>query len=128
MKVLNGKKYFDKQDVKDITSLAKEVVNNPYDDLDFLFKANLDETEKVIRGIDGLANTIGWEFASETAVGMIKIEELARTLRMPVSEMITYEQYNATPVEKITKQTVVRYENWLRCVGVDILVDEFKKS
>ena len=103
-------------------------MNNPYDDLDFLFKANLDETEKVIRGIDGLANTIGWEFASETAVGMRKIEELAQTLRMPVSEMITYEQYNAVPVEKITKQTVIRYENWLRCVGVDILVDEFKKS
>ena len=127
MKTLNGKKYFDKQDVKDITALAKMVVNNPYDNLDFLFKATKEEVESVVRGIDALANTINWELVSESAVGMVKIEELARTMRLPVSEMVTYEEYNKTPVEKITKHVMLRYENWLRSVGADILVDEYKK-
>ena len=128
MKILNGKRYFDKSDVKDIVTLAKEVVNNPYDDLDFLLKANKDEISGVICGIDALANTISWEFTTENAVGLVKIEELAKTLRMPISEMITYEEYCKIPIEKVSKHNILRYENWLRCVGIDILWDEFKKN
>ena len=87
------------------------VVNNPYDNLDFLFKATKEEVESVVRGIDALANTINWELVSESAVGMVKIEELARTMRLPVSEMVTYEEYNKTPVEKITKHKNNRKSN-----------------
>lgn len=128
MKILNGKKYFDKQDVKDITALAKLVVNNPYDNLDFLFKADTDEVDGVVRGIDSLANTINWEFVTESAVSMAKIDEFARSLRPLVTEMVTFEEYNKLPVEKLSKNVMERYENWLKSVGVDILSDEFKKN
>lgn len=127
MKTLNGKKYFDKKDVKDITALARTVVNNPFDNLDFLFKATSDEQDQVIAGISELANTINWEFITETAVSITKIEELARTLRSPLTEMITYEEYNGYAVENLSKDVIVKYENWLKSVGIDILVDEFKK-
>ena len=128
MRILNGKRYFTKKDVVDVYALAKEVVNNPYDDLDFLFKANKDEVMGVIKGIEALANTISWEFTTETAVSIAKIEELAKTLRMPVCEMITYEEYAKIPIEKVSKHSMLRYDNWLRCVGIDILWDEFKKN
>tara|TARA_Y100001933_G_scaffold188880_1_gene187943 strand:+ start:1795 stop:2181 length:387 start_codon:yes stop_codon:yes gene_type:complete len=127
MKTLNGKKYFDKKDVKDISALAKTVINNPFDNLDFLFKATSDEQDQVISGIDALTNTINWEFITETAVGLRKIEELAQTLRSPVSETLTYEQYNGYAVEDITKNVIIKYENWLKSVGIDVLVDTFKK-
>lgn len=127
MKVLNGKNYFDKKDVKDITALAKTVINNPYDNLDFLFKANKEEQNGVIAGIDALANTINWEFISETAVGMQRINELSKSVRPHINEVVTYEEYNGLEVETISKTILIKYENWLKSVGVDILVDEFKK-
>ena len=127
MKTLNGKKYFDKKDVKDISALAKTVINNPFDNLDFLFKATSDEQDQVIFGIDALTNTINWEFVTETAVGLRKIEELAQTLRSPVSETLTYEQYNGYAIEDITKNVIIKYENWLKSIGIDVLVDSFKK-
>ena len=96
MKTLNGKKYFDKKDVKDISALARTVINNPFDNLDFLFKATSDEQDQVISGIDALTNTINWEFITETAVGMRKIEEL--TFRWTHSKKLdkttTYLQLN----------------------------------
>ena len=127
MKILNGRKYFDKKDVKEVQTLAKAVVLNPYDDQEFLSKATEDDRKCVIKGITALANTIAWEFSTETAVSINKIKELASSLSMPASEKVSFEQFTATPMEKVSKHTILRYENWLRNVGIDILMDEFKK-
>ena len=87
MKTLNGKKYFEKKDVKGILTLAMSVVDNPYDDQDFLLSILEDEKKLVRHAIKAFGNSITWEFSSETAVSYKRILEIDKTLRFPVTEV-----------------------------------------
>jgi len=127
MKILNGKNYFEKKDVKGILTLALSVVDNPYDDQDFLLSILEDEKKLVRHAIKSLGNSITWEFSSETAVSYKRILEIDKTLRFSVTEVCSYDELKALPLEKVSKLTMQHYENWLQHVGLDITLDEFKK-
>ncbi len=128
MKTLNGKKYFEKKDVKGVLTLALSVVDNPYDDQDFLLSVLEDEKTIIRSAIKAFGNSITWEFSSETAVSYKKIREIDQTLRFPESELLTYDELKQVPIDKVTKIVMHKYENWLQHVGLDITLDEFKKA
>lgn len=128
MKTLNGKKYFEKKDVKGVLTLALSVVDSPYDDQDFLLSILEDEKKLVRHAIKSLGNSITWEFSSETAVSYKRIGEIDKTMRFPVVEVCSYDALKALPLDKVSKLTMQHYENWLQHVGLDITLDEFKKA
>ena len=128
MKTLNGKAYFEKKDVKVMLTLALSVVDNPYDDQDFLLSILEDEKTLIRHAIKALGNSITWEFSSETAVSYKRIVEIDESLRFPVTEVCSYEDLKATAIDKVSKLTMQHYENWLQHVGLDITLDEFKKA
>jgi hypothetical protein len=128
MKTLNGKKYFEKKDVKGVLTLALSVVDNPYDDQDFLLSILEDEKKLIRDAIKAFGNSITWEFSSETAVSYKKIEEIDKTLRFSVKEILTYDELKQIPIDKVSKSVMQKYENWLQHVGLDITADEFQKA
>jgi hypothetical protein len=127
MKTLNGKTYFEKKDVKEVLILALSVVDNPYDDQDFLLSILEDEKTLVRHAIKALGNSITWEFSSETAVSYKRIVEIDKTMRFPVMEVCSYDELKALPLDKVSKLTMQHYENWLQHVGLDITLNEFQK-
>lgn len=128
MKTLNGKSYFEKKDVKGILTLALSVVDNPYDDQDFLLSVLEDEKKLIRHAIKSLGNSITWDFSSETAVSYKRIKEIDKTLRFSALEIVSYEDLKAIPIDKVSKLTMQYYENWLHHVGLDITLDEFQKA
>ena len=127
MKTLNGKSYFEKNDVKNILILALSVVDSPYDDQDFLLSVLEDEKKLIRHAIKSFGNSITWDFSSETAVSYQRIKEIDKTLRFQVTEICSYDELKALPLDKISKLTMQHYENWLQHVGLDITLDEFHK-
>jgi hypothetical protein len=128
MKTLNGHSYFEKKDVKAVTTLALSVVDNPYDDQDFLLSILEDERKLVRHAIKAFGNSIAWEFSSETAVGLKTINKIEFTLRFPIQETVSYDELKKLPIDKVSKLTMQYYENWLQHVGLDIMLDEFAKA
>lgn len=128
MKTLNGKKYFEKKDVKGVLTLALSVVDSPYDDQDFLLSILEDEKKLVRHAIKALGNSITWEFSSETAVSYKRIEEIDKTMRFNITEVCSYDELKQIPIDKVSKLTMQHYENWLQHVGLDITLDEFQKA
>ena len=128
MKTLNGQKYFEKTDVKGVIILALSVVDNPYDDQDFLLSI-LEDEKKVIRdAIKAFGNSITWEFASETAVNLKKLAEIKQTLQFLPSEILSYGELKDIPIDKVSKSNLQCYENWLQHMGLTIVMDEFVKT
>ena len=68
MKILNGKLYFEKNDINDIVKLSVSVVDNPYENQDFLLAIQDNERNIVKKSISSLQNSLNWEFISETAI------------------------------------------------------------
>lgn len=128
MKILYGTTYFEKPDASQIYQSAKKSLHNPSDKHDFLYAMDTDERNMIIQGMDALNNTISWEFTSETAIHLKKITELNKTLQLPANHIITYDEFKQIPVHSITKHSLIKYEAWLKQVGRDILMDEFKKN
>ena len=127
MKTLNGKLYFEKEDVKNVINLALSVVDNPYDNQDFLLTIHDDERSVVKNSIQSLGNSLNWEFISETAINYNKIADIALTLQIPATEIITHTDLQHIQIDKITKTDMKYYENWLINVGLEICTDEFEK-
>ena len=127
MKTLNGQKYFEKKDVKEVVTLALSVVDNPYDDQDFLLSILEDEKKLVRHAIKAFGNSITWEFTTETAVNFKKLKEIEKTLRFQPTELCSYDELKDIPIDKVSKLTMHQYENWLQHVGLDIMADEFQK-
>tara|TARA_A100001037_G_scaffold303654_1_gene338212 strand:- start:382 stop:774 length:393 start_codon:yes stop_codon:yes gene_type:complete len=127
MKTLNGKLYFEKEDVKNVINLALSVVDNPYDNQDFLLIIHDDERSVVKNSIQSLGNSLNWEFVTETALNYDKIEEISITLQFPASETLTHTNLQLLQLDKITKNDMKKYENWLVNVGLEISINEFKK-
>lgn len=127
MKVLNGKYYFNKQDILDVINLSVSVVDNPYDNQEYLLDMHDDERDVIKNSIQRLLNSLNWEFISETAIKYQKIQEIANTLRKSKSEIITHTEMQSIPVVEISKKDMTSYENWLINEGIDICINEFKK-
>lgn len=130
MKLLNGKKYYTKSDLSDILLLSKEIVKNPYsyNELDFIGTLDADEKNCIIFGMDALFNTFAWEFTTELALNLSKIEFLKTTLDVPATEKIDFDSYQLLSPPAITSMVIKQYENWLKSVGHQIFLNEVKKS
>tara|TARA_Y100001934_G_C12040091_1_gene625615 strand:+ start:245 stop:517 length:273 start_codon:yes stop_codon:yes gene_type:complete len=87
-----------------------------------------DERLLIVQGMDSLINTLSWEFATESALKLQKIIELDKTLQLPATNLITFDEFKQIPVQQITQYALSKYENWLKQVGRDILLDEIKKK
>jgi hypothetical protein len=127
MKTLNGQKYFEKIDVKGVIILALSVVDNPYDDQDFLLSILEDEKRVIRDAIKAFGNSITWEFASETAVNTKKLAEIEQSLRFLPNEILSYNDLKDIPVDNVSKLNLQCYENWLQHMGLTITMDEFVK-
>lgn len=130
MKLLNGKKYYTKSDLSDILLLSKEIVRNPYsyNELDFIHTLDADEKKCIMFGMDALFNTFAWEFTTESAINLIKIESLKTTLDTPAIEKMDFDSYQLLSPPAITTKVLKQYENWLKSVGHQIFLNEVKKS
>jgi hypothetical protein len=130
MKLLNGKKYFTKSDLSDILLLSKEIVKNPYshNKLDFIHALDSDEKTCIIFGMDALFNTFSWEFTTESALNLSKIDYLTKTLDIPSTEKMDFDSYQLLSPPAITSKVLKQYENWLKSVGHKIFLNEVKKS
>ncbi len=128
MKILYGTLYYEKSDITRMYKSAKDVLNNPSNKHDFLYSMDSDERLLIVQGMDSLINTLSWEFATESALKLQKIIELDKTLQLPATNLITFDEFKQIPVQQITQYALSKYENWLKQVGRDILLDEIKKK
>jgi hypothetical protein len=127
MKILNGKLYFEKNDINDIVKLSVSVVDNPYENQDFLLAIQDNERSIVKKSISSLQNSLNWEFISETAINFKKISKVIETLRFNRSDLLTYTEFSSIPVENTKSNDIENYEKWLKNIGLEICEDEFKK-
>lgn len=138
MKILNGKKYFERVDVDkcfksacytlvDPSLLEKQSKYSFTFDVDMLYVLPEDELDTIKEGIKKLNNTISWELTSESAVKLDVIEKCYLSLRTPASNRLSYKEYHETTLKNTTSDTIAFYENWLLDVGGDILFFFFSK-
>lgn len=127
MKILNGKLYFEKNDINDIVKLSVSVVDNPYENQDFLLVIQDNERNIVKKSISSLQNSLNWEFISETAINFKKISKVIETLRFNRSDLLTHTEFSSIPVENTNSHDIENYENWLKNIGLEICENEFKK-
>ena len=138
MKILNGKKYFEREDIDkcfksacytliDPSLLEKQNQFTFTFDVDMLYVLPEDELDTIKEGIKKLNNTISWELTSESAVKLDVIEKCYLSLRTPASNRLSYKEYHETTLENTTSDTLAFYENWLLDVGGDILFFFFSK-
>lgn len=139
MKILNGKRYFEREDVDkcfksacysivDPSLLEKQSKFTFTFDVDMLYVLPEDELDTIKEGIKKLNNTISWELTSESAVKLDVIEKCYLSLRAPASNRLPYKEYHQKVFSKnTTSDTIAFYENWLLDVGGDILFFFFSK-
>lgn len=126
MKILNGNRYFDKDDVSELKKKSIYFVsNNPSNEYDFIYSLEKDELNTLIEGITAMNNTIMWEFLQETAINMTKIEKCYKTLRVYRTNKISFDEFRNIPAEQVTSYCVTKYENWLKNIGQDIFLNFF---
>mgnify|MGYP003969091037 FL=1 len=125
MKILNGNRYFEKSDINEIRKQTIYFLSNPEDTHVFLYSFDKEERDTVISGIDALNNTISWEFSSESAVNLKKIEECYKTLSIIGTNKISYDEFKKIPVETLTSYSITKYENWLKSIGHDLFFEFF---
>lgn len=132
MKLLNGKKYFEREDIDkcfksalyslvDPSLLEKHSKIKLSFDPTVLYSVHEDEMDTIKSGISKLNNTLSWELTSETAIKLEVIESCYQSLRIPASNLISYEEYQKTTLKDTTNDIMIYYENWLLSVGNDIL-------
>ena len=125
MKILNGNRYFEKSDINEIRKQTIYFLSNPEDTHVFLYSFDKEERDTVISGIDALNNTISWEFSSESAINLKKIEECYKTLSIIGTNKISYDEFKKIPVETLTSYSITKYENWLKSIGHDLFFEFF---
>jgi len=132
MKVLNGKRYFERADIDKCYKSACHALVDPSKlettkkttfsfDVDMLYRLPSDELDTIKEGINKLNNTISWELTSESAIKIDTIEKCYLSLRTPASNKISHAQYEKTTLKETTNKTMISYDNWLQDVGGDIL-------
>ena len=132
MKILNGKRYYERGDIDkcfksacyalvDPSLLEKQISNTFSFDPDMLYVLPEDELDTIKEGIKKLNNTISWELTSESAIKLDIIEKCYLSLRTPASNKISYKEYHATKLKDTSDDTLTYYDNWLLDVGGDIL-------
>ena len=127
MKTLNGKFYFDKNDINEFRKKAVFLVHNPTDEYDQMYSFDKDEIDTIIEGITAFNNSIAWEFSSETAINVEKIKMVHQTLTQYHTKKMTKDEFGKIPVDQVTSYCVKRYENWLNGIGQDLFLDIFVK-
>lgn len=127
MKTLNGKFYFDKNDINEFRKKAVFLVHNPTDEYDQMYSFDKDEIDTIIEGITAFNNSIAWEFSSETAINVGKIKMVHQTLAQYHTKKMTKDEFGKIPVDQVTSYCVKRYENWLKAIGQDLFLDIFVK-
>ena len=127
MKTLNGKFYFDKNDINEFRKKAVFLVHNPTDEYDQMYSFDKDEIDTIIEGITAFNNSIAWEFSSETAINVEKIKMVHQTLTQYHTKKMTKDEFGKIPVDQVTSYCVKRYENWLKGIGQDLFLDIFVK-
>ena len=136
MKILNGKRYYERQDVTKYCKTACHCLVDPtlieqkgekYFDFptDFLYSADSEEHDIIKQGINKLNNTLSWEFSSETALNFESIEKLYQSLKIPASNKVDNKSFKQTSPNNITSTLLGKYENWLNGIGIDILFSFF---
>ena len=125
MKILNGKVYFEKNDVNKLKKDAIFYCSHPDDKWDFLYSIDEEERSVVIHGINALANTIGWEFSSETAINLKTIQTCYSSLKLYSSKLMDYEEFKTIPDHQVTSFATEKYENWLKSQGNSIFYGFF---
>lgn len=126
MKILNGNRYFDKDDISELKKKCIYFVsNNPSNEYDFIYSLEKDELDTLIEGITAMNNTIMWEFLQETAINMTKIEKCYKTLRVYRTNKISFDEFRNIPADQVTSYCVSKYENWLKNIGQDIFLNFF---
>jgi hypothetical protein len=78
--------------------------------------------------MDALFNTFSWEFTTESALNLSKIDYLTKTLDIPSTEKMDFDSYQLLSPPAITSKVLKQYENWLKSVGHKIFLNEVKKS
>jgi len=132
MKILNGKKYFEKNDIHlgyiksstfidDPRTIEKPPASSSEYPLDFLYACADTDRDIIKHGASKLQNTIAWEFTSETAIKANVIENCFISLKAPASNIVNVYDYNNTPLSSKTNEITMKYENWLSDVGSYIL-------
>ena len=127
MKTLNGKFYFEKNDINEFRKKAVFLVHNPTDEYDQMYSFDKDEIDTIIEGITAFNNSIAWEFSSETAINVEKIKMVHQTLTQYHTKKMTKDEFGKIPVDQVTSYCVKRYENWLKVIGQDLFIDIFVK-
>ena len=127
MKTLNGKFYFDKNDINEFRKKAVFLIHNPTDEYDQMYSFDKDEIDTIIEGITAFNNSIAWEFSSETAINVEKIKMVHQTLTQYHTKKMTKDEFGKIPVDQVTSYCVKRYENWLKGIGQDLFLDIFVK-
>jgi hypothetical protein len=126
MKLLNGNPYFDKADIAELKKNAVFYCLHPDDDYEFLYLVDEDERKTVIEGITALENTLGWEFANESAINLLSVTKCYDSLKVYSSNLMEYDEFKKISVHNITSYTLTKYENWLKSIGHAIFYDFFK--
>ena len=132
MKILNGKKYFEREDIAncfktacfclaDPSILEKQTHYTFPFDIDCLYILPSDELDIIKEGINKLNNTISWELTSESAIKIDLIETCYISLRTPASNKLSYNEYKKLSLKETTSDRIMAYEHWLHDVGGDIL-------
>lgn len=136
MKILNGRKYYEKADVVKCYKTAcnslidPALINNQGTtsfsfSTDFLYSADNDEITTIKQGIDRLNNTLSWEFSTETALNMESIETCYHSLRTPASNKMDNKSFKALSAHNVTSDALKKYEHWLLDFGTDIFFSFF---
>lgn len=139
MKILNGNKYYERADISKFNkfaclSLLDPSILSPFSknmfgfDVNFLYSANSDELNVVKSGIKKLNNTISWEFSTESALNLSTIEKCYQSLRTPASNKLDFKSFKQLSASNLSHECLVRYENWLSDVGIDILFYFFARK
>ena len=132
MKILNGNNYYERADIAKFNKSASLSLIDPSIlqssnknmfgfDVDFLYSVNSDEINVIKSGIKKLNNTISWEFSTESALNLSIIEKCYQSLRTPASNKMDFKSFKQLSASNISHECLIRYENWLCDVGIDIL-------
>ena len=128
MKILNGKMYFEKQDIVGCKANAIFYLKQPDEEQhNFLYTIDEDETECVINGINALDNTLSWEFVTETAINMHIIDKCYQSVRIYTTSLMSFSEYYAIKAEQRTSYCDKKYNKWLQTQGHSIYY-KFLKS
>ncbi len=136
MKILNGNRYYERSDIAkyyksacncllDPSAIEKKGENYFNFPIDFLYSADTEEMEQIKLGIIKFNNTLSWEFSTESALNLTRIEKCYQTLYISASQKIDNQTFKKTHLENITPELVSKYESWLSSIGTEIFFSFF---